>query len=223
MGIVGTAAAAGIGISIAAALKNRRHQQPDHQPDDTDPPLTQARVDTGHRNVHGSGHRVYANRVEMEDDYDYESRTFDDEDFKRGSDLRGHITVPAHVDRHPRYGHALQRLSDNPTVSRAHLRALINHIDHLMRAQYALETLKTTDSSKVARAASEVSYRRSKVMRRVVRLAYATKIPMLPDSNRVMDDSIQECLDEIRKATDDALHNTHLSSMDKFEASVYEQ
>lgn len=236
MGVLGAAAVAGVGVGIANSVKNRRRRKMHDAAGDTqecDPP-----VQTDSRTP---GHRVFATRVEIDDEYECDkeesfTRVSEyDDDTQRDEDIlscdrerhKGHcsaqLNIPQHVERHPRFGGAIQKLHDNPVISRSHLRALVSHVDHLIRSYYALETLKTADSRKVAHACADVSYYRTKVMRRVVRLAYATGIPQHAESNRLVDDSVQECLDDIKKGTDDMLHNAHLASMDKFDASVFVQ
>jgi len=134
------------------------------------------------------------------------------------------VPVPTYIASHPRFGPAIQGLRDAGVVSRAHLRAVVAHVDALMRHVAALEYCDPTAGGareEIMAAIAGASTARRKVMRRLVRLSSATGIPRVRETNKLIESSLQELLDEIRTGTEETLYNANLVMQDKLELDVF--
>jgi len=134
------------------------------------------------------------------------------------------VPVPVHVASHPRFGPAIQGLSEAGVVSRSHLRAVVTHVDALMRHAAALEYCDPSEPGArdhILDAIGRASSARRKVMRRLVRLSAATGIPRVKETNKLIESSLQELLDEIRTGTEETIYNANLVMQEKLEMDVF--
>lgn len=149
------------------------------------------------------------------------------EDVVHIADVGGSYTpetiIPSHLLDHGHFGSALCVVADSGAFKRGHVLALVKHLDELMRWYAQLQILRPQAVADVEKARAfciqamhETSRARTKVMRRLVRMARSANIPLVGDSNRLIDPDLQKSMDDIRKGAEEIVFNTNLIFGDKF-------
>lgn len=127
-----------------------------------------------------------------------------------------HVRIPAYVESHGRFGAALCAIVDCRMFKQGHCKALIEHVSHIIVCYASLHSASDVDS--VVRSSASISRARAKIMRRLVRMAKSCHVPLVPDTNRLIDEDMQKNFDEIKLGAEEILHNTHLLVSEKMSA-----
>jgi len=126
------------------------------------------------------------------------------------------VTLPAYVQGHPRFGAPLNAIIDLHVFKRGHCVALVRHIADMLVAYASL--YRDTEDDRCVQSVAQLSRSRSKVMRRIVRMARSCHIPLVSNTNRLIDADIQKHFDEVKVGTDEIMHNAHLLLGEKMAA-----
>lgn len=123
--------------------------------------------------------------------------------------LGAFLDARAYLRKHPRFGPALAHLESLPesTVKRGHLAAAAVHLDALMQAAARVE--QGGDEDAPVLAIGQMSAARRRLMRRLVRIAKDSHVPVT-SKHRLIDETTQAALDEIRTGCEELLHNANL-------------
>jgi len=134
-------------------------------------------------------------------------------------DVNSFLESRPYIRGHPRFGAAVGHLHGMPpsTVKPGHLRAVLAHLDTLLVYAARIEQTRETDVSgadDAVNAIGQISSARRRLMRRLVRLAKDSKVPMT-SKHRLIDEGMQSAIDEIRTGCEEILHNANLELQTK--------
>jgi len=188
--VVGGGIAAGIGLSLAG---RREDSSSEHDP----------RTTSSHA-VNGSATKEVDPPIKQR---------------KRRQTVQDVLDAKPYLQNHPRFGPALAHLEQltDTLLKEGHVLATIHHFYDLLLCAAAIERHVPSENDDVlVQAVGAMSSARRKLMRRLVRIVKDIDIPKT-STNKLIDDTTQSALDDIRTGCEELLHNANLD----FQKSLY--